>query len=138
MACDIHPVQVQCAQEQPTGLHAQDLDRRHRGRARMEQTIGRAKDTGLTHWPYQAAAKNQIWASIITLATNLLTWLSQNVLEGKTARYEPKRLRYRILNAPTRISRHARKTRHTLAATPWAATILQALQRGARPLSFKT
>ena len=119
------------------GLHAQDLDQRHRGRARMEQTIGRAKDTGLTYWPYQAAAKNQIWASIITLATNLLTWLSQSVLEGKTARYEPKRLRYRILNTPARLSRHARKTRHTLAASPWAAAILQALKK-LRGLSFKT
>jgi hypothetical protein len=50
------------------------LEARHRQRARCEDRIRDAKDTGLTNLPYADAASNPIWLQIILLAMDLTTW----------------------------------------------------------------
>jgi hypothetical protein len=50
------------------------LDLRHRRRARCEDRIRNAKDTGLRNLPYKQAAANAVWLQIVMLA-QLLTAL---------------------------------------------------------------
>lgn len=51
-----------------------DLELRHRGRARCENRIRTAKDTGLAAFPLHDFAQNQIWLAIVALASELITW----------------------------------------------------------------
>ncbi len=47
-----------------------------------------------------------------------------------TRRWEPKRLRHRLLAIPGRLARHARRNRlHLPKAHPWTALLIQGLQR---------
>ncbi|WP_433426149.1 hypothetical protein ACQP1V_28890 [Microtetraspora malaysiensis] len=50
-----------------------DLELRHRRRARCEDRIRCAKDTGLANLPLHDVAQNQIWLEIVALACELLT-----------------------------------------------------------------
>ena len=51
-------------------------------------------------------------------------------LTGSDARrWEPKRLRLRLLSIPARLVRRARRTRLRLAATPWTGLARTAWQR---------
>lgn len=50
------------------------LEARHRQRARCEDRIRDAKDTGLDRLPFHDAASNAIWLQIVLLAMDLLTW----------------------------------------------------------------
>jgi hypothetical protein len=52
-----------------------DLELRHRRRARCEDRIRAAKDTGLRNLPLQGFAQNQIWCEIVTIACELLAWM---------------------------------------------------------------
>ena len=54
-------------QHHPAGNCA-DLELRHRRRARAEDRIRGAKDTGLTNLPLHDFAQNQIWCAIVALA----------------------------------------------------------------------
>jgi hypothetical protein len=47
------------------------LELRHRRRARCEDRIRGAKDTGLTNLPLRDFAQNQIWCAIVSLALAL-------------------------------------------------------------------
>src|SRR3954454_4628584 len=47
-----------------------DLELRHRRRARAEDRIRAAKDTGLALLPLHAFAQNQIWSALVTLAAD--------------------------------------------------------------------
>ena len=60
-----------------------DLELRHRRRARAEDRIRVAKDTGLTNLPLHAFAQNQIWCAIVTLAVELTAWLQMLALPGQ-------------------------------------------------------
>jgi len=51
------------------------LELRHRRRARAEDRIRSAKDTGLTNLPLHDFAQNQIWCAIVAMACELLAWL---------------------------------------------------------------
>ena len=51
-----------------------DLELRHRRRARAEDRIRNAKDTGLTNLPLHDFAQNQIWCAIVALAAELTAW----------------------------------------------------------------
>ena len=57
-----------------TGAQLADLELRHRRRARCEDRIRIAKDTGLTNFPLAGFAQNQIWLALVELATDLLAW----------------------------------------------------------------
>ena len=52
-----------------------DLELRHRRRARCEDRIRGAKDTGLTNLPLHDFAQNQIWLAIVALALDLTAWM---------------------------------------------------------------
>jgi hypothetical protein len=81
-----------------------DLEARHRLRARAEDRIRGLKDTGMTNLPLQAFDKNQIWLELVQLAAELLTWTQILAWHGQPAqRWEPKRLRLRLLTVAGRV-----------------------------------
>jgi hypothetical protein len=106
-----------------------DLELRHRRRARAEDRIRCAKDTGLTNLPLHDFAANQIWCAIVALAADLTAWMQTLALtEHEARRWEPKRLRLRLLTIPARHARTGRRRLLHLAATaPFTALVLQAL-----------
>jgi hypothetical protein len=107
-----------------------DLELRHRRRARCEDRIRCAKDTGLRNLPLHGYAQNQIWCEIVALACDLLAWTQMLALPGPARRWEPKRLRLRIFTCAGRIVRGGRRLRLRLAASwPWAREITTAITR---------
>jgi hypothetical protein len=107
-----------------------DLELRHRRRARCEDRIRAAKDTGLRNLPLHGYAQNQIWCQIIALACELLAWMQMIALTGPARRWEPKRLRLRLFATSGRIVRGSRRLRLRLAGRwPWATQVTAALTR---------
>ena len=106
-----------------------DLELRHRRRARCEDRIRNAKDTGLANLPLHDLNQNKIWCAIVSLALELTAWLQLLALtEHPARRWEPKRLRLRLLSAAGRLSRSGRRTRlHLARHGPWTALLLTAL-----------
>jgi Transposase DDE domain group 1 len=88
-----------------------DLELRHRRRARCEDRIRCAKDTGLRNLPLKGFAQNQLWCEIVSLACELLAWTQLLTLTGKARRWEPKRLRLRVLAVAGRLVRGGRRLR---------------------------
>jgi hypothetical protein len=98
------------------------LEVRHRQRARCEDRIRGLKDTGLRNLPFHEFAKNQIWVEIVALAADLLTWTQTLAFDQAepARRWEPKRLRFRILAVAGRIIRTGRRRRLRLPRDwPW-------------------
>ena len=111
------------------GQHA-DLELRHRRRARCEDRIRCAKDTGLRNLPLHGFDQNQIWCEIVALACDLLAWTQMLALTGRARRWEPKRLRLQIFSCAGRIVRGGRRLRLRLAASwPWTTEITTAITR---------
>jgi len=87
-----------------------DLELRHRHRARCEDRIRNAKDTGLRNLPLTAFAQNQIWVAVVQLATELTAWLQMLALTGTGARrWEPKRIRLQLFSMAGTIARRSRR-----------------------------
>ena len=98
------------------------LEVRHRQRARAEDRIRALKDTGLRNLPFHGYAQNQIWLEIVALAADLLTWTQTLAwpAHAPVRRWEPKRLRLRILAVAGRIIRTGRRRRLRLPRDwPW-------------------
>lgn len=112
----------------------QTLELRHRRRARCEDRIRAAKDTGLRNLPLQGFDQNRIWCAIVALAADLTAWTQLLAFGTAPARrWEPKRLRVRIFQIPATLARHARNsTLHLKQRFPWAHLVLNAWQRLAR------
>jgi hypothetical protein len=107
-----------------------DLELRHRRRARCEDRIRCAKDTGLRNLPLKGFAQNQLWCEIVSLACELLAWTQLLALTGTARRWEPKRLRLRIFAVAGRLARSGRRLRLRLAERwPWATEITAAVTR---------
>ena len=107
-----------------------DLELRHRRRARCEDRIRCAKDTGLRNLPLQGFAQNQLWCEIVALACELLAWMQMLALTGEARRWEPRRLRLRLFTCAGRLVRGSRRLRLRLAASwPWATQITTAITR---------
>jgi hypothetical protein len=110
-----------------------DLELRHRRRARCEDRIRCAKDTGLANLPLRDFTQNQIWCAIVALACELTAWMQTLALTGhagyeQARRWEPKRLRLRLFSIPARAARTGRRRLLHLAATaPFTALALAAL-----------
>ena len=81
-----------------------DLELRHRRRARCEDRIRCAKDTGLRNLPLKGFAQNQLWCEIVALACELLAWTQMLALTGTARRWEPKRLRLRLFAVAGRLA----------------------------------
>jgi hypothetical protein len=111
-----------------------DLELRHRRRARAEDRIRCAKDTGLANLPLHDFAQNQIWCALVALACELTAWMQTLTLaEHEARRWEPKRLRLRLLAIPARHARTGRRRLLHLAATaPFTTLALRALDALAR------
>ena len=112
------------------GQHA-DLELRHRRRARCEDRIRIAKDTGLANLPLHDLDQNRIWCALVSLACELTAWMQMLAYpEHAARRWEPKRLRLRLLSAPGSLARHTRRQRlHLPTRHPWTELILQGLSR---------
>ena len=107
-----------------------DLELRHRRRARCEDRIRGAKDTGLRNLPLKGSAQNQVWCEIVQLACELLAWTQMLALAGTARRWEPKRLRLRLFAVAGRLVRGGRRLRLRLAERwPWADDITAAISR---------
>jgi Transposase DDE domain group 1 len=88
-----------------------DLEMRHRRRARCEDRIRIAKDTGLNNLPLHDFNQNRIWCAIVMLACELTAWMQMLAYPARDARrWEPKRLRLRLFSAAGRLARHGRQT----------------------------
>jgi hypothetical protein len=107
-----------------------DLELRHRRRARCEDRIRCAKDTGLRGLPLHGFDQNQIWCELVAMACELLAWMAMLALDGPARAWEPKRLRLRLFSGAGRIVRGGRRLRLRLAATwPWTTQIAAAITR---------
>jgi hypothetical protein len=105
-----------------------DLELRHRRRARCEDRIRAAKDTGLRNLPLHGFDQNQIWCELVAMATELTAWIQMLALDGTARSWEPKRLRLRLFSAAGRLVRGGRRRRLRLAATwPWAGQLTTAI-----------
>jgi hypothetical protein len=115
----------------PGGPHRQlaDLELRHRRRARAEDRIRCAKDTGLTNLPLHELNQNRIWCAIVALACELIAWAQMLTLtEHPARRWEPKRLRLRLFSVAGRLARTGRRiVLHLSHHARWAALLVQAI-----------
>ena len=107
-----------------------DLELRHRRRARCEDRIRCAKDTGLRNLPLHGFNQNQIWCELVAMASELTAWMQMLALDGAARAWEPRRLRLRLFSAAGRLVRSGRRLRLRLAATwPWAGQLTAAITR---------
>ncbi len=111
-----------------------DLELRHRRRARAEDRIRCAKDTGLTNLPLHEFTQNQIWCAIVALACELTAWTQLLAFTGdnnhEARRWEPKRLRLRLFSVAARIARTGRTTIVHLARDgTWTTLLLDGLSQ---------
>jgi len=117
----------------PGGPHRQlaDLELRHRRRARAEDRIRAAKDTGLTNLPLHGLDQNQVWQAVVALACEITAWTQLlGYTEHPARRWEPKRLRLRLFSLPAQAARHARRVvLHLPAHAPWSSLVLDGLTR---------
>jgi hypothetical protein len=98
------------------------LEVRHRQRARCEDRIRGLKDTGLRNLPFHGYNQNRIWMEIVALAADLLAWTQTLAFDEHqpARRWEPKRLRFRILAVAGRIIHTGRRRRLRLPRDwPW-------------------
>ena len=109
------------------------LELRHRRRARCEDRIRIAKDTGLTNLPLHSLDQNRIGLAVVALAVELTAWFQMLALTDHPARrWEPKRLRLRLrlFSIAGRLADHARTRRlHLSGNAPWAPLLLAGLDR---------
>jgi len=105
------------------------LELRHRRRARCEDRIKAAKDTGLTNLPLHDFTQNQIWCAAVALALDLIAWTQMLALPSQPARrWEPKRLRHRLFWLAGRLAHHARTTvLHLASDHPWTPLAIEAI-----------
>jgi hypothetical protein len=106
------------------------LELRHRRRAKVEDEIRIAKETGMRAMPFAAFAHNQAWLEVSLLAQAILRWSALLCLEGELALAEPKRIRQRLLHVAGRIVRSGRRqTLRLPRAWPWAQALAAAFAR---------
>lgn len=105
------------------------LETRHRLRARCEDRIRDAKDTGLDRLPFHDAASNAIWLQIVLLAIDLTTWAQQLALTGRWRVARPKTLRIKLFATAARYVTTSRRRIIDLDPHwPWTTVVHDALQ----------
>jgi Transposase DDE domain group 1 len=106
------------------------LELRHRRRARVEDAIRVAKETGMRKMPFAAFAHNRAWLEVSLTAQALLRWAALLCLEGELALAEPKRVRQRLLHVAGRLVRSGRRVALRLPqGWPWAEALVAAFAR---------
>ncbi len=127
---DEHGYRHTCLLTDQDGTDIAALELRHRGRARVEDSIRQGKDTGMRNLPHHAFEHNQTWLELSLTAQDLLCWTKLICLDADLATAEPKRLRHRLLHTAGRVVRHGRRTRLRLQADwPWATALVAAFAR---------
>ncbi len=107
-----------------------EIERDHRGRARVEDHIRNDKDTGLRNLPFRDFEHNRVWLEVVRIAHDLIAWTQRLLLSGDLAKAEPKRLRYRLLHVAARLAFHARTATLRLQASwPWASDLAAAFHK---------
>jgi hypothetical protein len=66
-----------------------DLELRHRRRARCEDRIRNAKDTGLRNLPLRGFGQNQLWCELAAMACELTAWMQMLALDGPARAWDP-------------------------------------------------
>ena len=113
-----------------------DLELRHRRRARCEDRIRIATDTGLRNLPLQGFDQNRIWCALVILATNLTAWTQMLAIapEHPARRWEPKLIRLRPFTIPGTLARHGRRALlHIKDSAPWADLVVSGHHRLTQP-----
>ncbi len=127
---DINGHRFTCFATSTRGGQLADLELRHRRRARCEDRIRCAKDTGLRNLPLHGYQQNKIRCEIVALACELLAWTAMLALDGPARRWEPKRLRLRLFSAAGRVVRGGRRVQLKISARwPWATQITAGFAR---------
>jgi hypothetical protein len=87
--------------------------------------------SGLRNLPLHDFTANQIWLELVALASDLLAWTQHLAFTDNPARtWEPKRLRFRLLNVAGRKVQTGRRDWLRLPrAWPWTATLIAAHDR---------
>jgi hypothetical protein len=114
-----------------SGTQLPDLELRHRRRARCEDRIRCAKDTGLTNLPLHDLDQNRIWCATVSLTCEITAWMQTLALTDHPARrWEPKRLRLRLFTIADSLATTARTTTlHLSDHAPWTDLAFQAPDR---------
>lgn len=106
------------------------LEARQRGRARAEQSIAAAKNSGLVNLPFADFAANQAWLTLVLICQDLVAWAQTLLLEASLQRADPKRLRFSLWHQAGILARSGRRTHLRLQASwPWAQELVQGFQR---------
>ena len=109
---------------------AAELECEHRARARCEDRIRCAKQTGLELLPFSGFEMNAVWLELVLIAQLLLALTDTLLLRGELSGLEPKRLRYRALHTAGRLAFHARRATLRLERRwPWAEELAAAFMR---------
>ena len=127
---DEHGYRYTCFLTDQDGNDIAELELRHRGRARVEDSIRNGKDTGMSNLPHHAFEHNQTWLELSLIAQDLLTWTKLICLTGELTTAEPKRLRQRLLHTAAKLTRHGRRTHLKLDRDwPWSEALAAAFKR---------
>ncbi|MFF3350604.1 IS1380 family transposase [Streptomyces sp. NPDC002779] len=127
---DLDGLRLTCFATNTKGDQLTDLELRHRRRARCEDRIRSARDTGLRNLPLHDTAQNRIWLEIVSLALDLLAWMAMLALTGQIRCREPKKLRLRLFSAAAQLVNTGRRRWLRLPARwPWTAVISHAIVR---------
>jgi hypothetical protein len=127
---DLDGLRLTCFATNTQGGQLADLELRHRRRARCEDRIRNARDTGLRNLPLHDTAQNRIWLEIVQIALDLLAWMPMLALTAETRRWEPKRLRLRLFSAAAQlVTTGRRRWLRFTARWPWTDVITRAIQR---------
>ncbi len=126
---DVEGHRVTCFATSDPSDDLQAMEARHRQRARCEDRIADAKDTGAGRLPFHDAASNAIWLQIVLLAMDLTTWAQQIALTDAWRVARPRTLRVKLFATAARYVRTSRRRIIDLDPDwPWAATLHDALQ----------
>jgi hypothetical protein len=108
------------------GAQIAELELRHRRRARCEDRIRAAKDTGLRNLPLHGFDQNRIWCQLVQLACELIAWTQMlGYPDHPARRWEPKKLRLRLFATAAALAHHARTLiAHLAADHPWTELVL--------------
>jgi hypothetical protein len=107
-----------------------ELDRRHRGHARVEDRIRAAKRCGLAKLPSADFAINTVWVQLALCAADLLTFFALVCCPAPLRLAEPDTLRYKLLHVAGRLVRSGRRLRLRIDADwPWADALVTAFTR---------
>jgi hypothetical protein len=106
------------------------LEARHRAHARVEDRIRGALDTGLRNLPFHSFLANQVWLEMVLAAQDLITFFQRLCLRGEARGWEPKRLRYRLLQVGARLVHSGRRWILRLPTSwPWTQLLYDAFRR---------